>query len=114
MTDDKPGTGDRLAALFTLLNRVGAVLNGLNGIVESRAAQVAAFEMRAVRRAAGVFALALAAALLACAAAGFAAFAILAALWDTHRVLGSACIAGVLVLLAGIAALLARGITQPG
>ena len=76
MTDDKPGTGDRLAALFTLLNRVGAVLNGLNGIVESRAAQVAAFEMRAVRRAAGVFALALAAALLACAAAGFAAFAI--------------------------------------
>jgi hypothetical protein len=46
-------------------------------------------------------------------AAGFAAFAVIAALWDTHRVLGAACIAGVLVLMAGIAGLLARSITQP-
>jgi hypothetical protein len=122
MTDDKHEPRDRLAAIFNLISRVGAVINGLNGLgglgglngmIDSRAAQVAAFELRAVRRAASVFALALVAALFVVLAAGFAAFAIMAALWDTHRVLGAACIGGVLVLLAGIAGLLARGITQP-
>lgn len=116
MPDEKREPRDRFATFLTLISRVGTLLNGLNGLngmIDSRAAQVAAFEMRAVRRAASVFALALVAALFVFLAAGFAAFAIIAALWDSHRVLGASCIAGVLVLLAGIAALLARGITQP-
>ena len=56
-----------------------------------------------------VLALALAAAIFGCAAAGFAAYAILVALGEEHRVAGSALIAGCFALLSGIAALLARG-----
>jgi hypothetical protein len=102
-SDDEPR--DRMGTLLTLLSRVSTVIGS---IIDNRTAQVVAVERREVRRAAGLFALAFTAAVFACAAAGFAAVAILTALGDEHRAVGSACIAAGFALLAAIAVLIAR------
>jgi hypothetical protein len=97
---------DRLAPFLTLLGRVGTAVGA---IVANRTAQLIALKRYEVRRAAAVIALALTAAVFACAAAGFAAFSILVALGEEHRAAGAALIAGCFALLAGLAVLLARG-----
>lgn len=103
--DDNGESRDRLGALLTLLGRVSSTIGS---IIDNRAAQVVAIERREVRRAAGLFALAFVASVFACAAAGFAAVAVLTALGEEHRAVGSACIAAGFALLAAIAVLLAR------
>jgi hypothetical protein len=99
-----------VTALVRLLTRIGGVIGT---IIDVRAAQVTAIERREVQRAASVFALAFTAAVFACAAAGFAAVAVLTALGEEHRVVGSTCIAVGFALLAALAVLLARGRAQP-
>jgi hypothetical protein len=103
---DHGDTLDHLEKFLHLLERARAMLGGM---VSSRAAQFIAFERREVRRAASVFALAFTAAIMTCAAAGFAAVAVLAALGDAHRAAGAAFIALGLALIALCAALLVRG-----
>lgn len=91
-----------LATLARVTSTVGSLLaGGTAHLIEAQRA--------GVRKLAAVLALTLAAAVFACAAAGFAAYAILLALGEEHRVAGSALIAGCFALLSGIAVLLARG-----
>jgi len=97
---------DRLTPLLATLVRVASAIGS---IVAGGAAQLAAVQRHEFRRVAAVFALSFAAAIFACSAAGFAAYSVLSALGEEHRVLGSALIAGCFALLAGICALLARG-----
>ena len=106
MGRNEEGSLNRLSDLLGLLDRLGKLIVG---VIESRAAQVIAFERLELRRVARLFALSLVAAVLTCAAAGFGAVAVLAALGEQHRAIGSAIIAASLIVLAGIAALLARG-----
>ena len=98
-------THDHLSPLLALLSRVGSIVAA---IIASRASDLIAFERGEVRRAAAIFALSFAAAILACAAAGFAAFSILIALGEEHRAAGAALIAGCFALLSGLAILLVR------
>jgi hypothetical protein len=97
---------ERLAPFLTLLGRAGSVIGSM---VATGAAQVLAIKRNEVRKAATVIALALTAAIFACAAAGFAAFSILVALGPEHRAAAAALIAGCFALLSGVAILLARG-----
>jgi hypothetical protein len=105
VSEDEP-PHDRLAPLLTVLGRLSSVVGT---IITSRTAQLVALKRNEVRRAAAVIALAFTAAIFACTAAGFAAFAILVALGEEHRAAGSALIAGCFALLSGVAILLARG-----
>jgi heme A synthase len=107
--DDNNEPHDRMTPLLSILGRVGSVVGS---IIASRAAQLLAIKRNELRRAAAVIALALAAAIFACAAAGFAAFSILVALGEEHRAAAAALIAGCFALLSGVAILLARG--RPG
>jgi hypothetical protein len=99
----------RLVSLLGTLIRLGTALGSA---VAGGTAQFVAAQRHEVRRMASVLALSLAAALFACAAAGFAAFSVITALGEEHRVVGTALIAGCFALLSGIAVLLARG--RPG
>jgi hypothetical protein len=101
---------DRLTPLLTTLARVGSLVGSL---LTNGTAQIIETQRSELRRLAAVFALALAAALFACAAGGFAAYAVLVALGEEHRAAASALIAGCFTLLSGIAILLARG-RRPG
>jgi FtsH-binding integral membrane protein len=103
--DDRHDSPDRLSALLPFLGRISTLIGAL---VENRAAQALAFGRREVKRVASMFALALCAAFFACAAAGFAAVAILAAIGEAHRVLGAACVAAGFALLAALAVLMLR------
>jgi hypothetical protein len=105
MNADNRSIFEHLNAFLALLTRFSDVVGTA---IETRTEKLIAFERREVRRAARVFALALAAALLAVGAAGFAAVAVLAALGEQHRAMGAAIIAGCLALLALLAVLLAR------
>ena len=105
MSDESRSPLEHLGAFLGLLTRFSHVLGS---VIETRSTQLIAFERREVRRAARVFAFALVAALMACAATAFAAIAVLAALGEEHRAMGSAIIAVCLALLALLAALLAR------
>jgi len=100
---------ERLAPFLTLVGRAGSVIGSM---VATGAAQVLAIKRNEMRKAATVIALALSAAIFACAAAGFAAFSILVALGEEHRAAAAALIAGCFALLSGVATLLARG--RPG
>jgi hypothetical protein len=91
-----------LATLARVTSAVGSLLaSGTTRLMEAQRGEI--------RKLAAVLALALTAAIFACAAAGFAAYAILVALGEEHRAAGSALIAGCFALLSGIAVLLARG-----
>ncbi len=105
--EDQPH--DRYALLLSLLGRAGSVVGS---VIASRTAQWIALKRSEVRRAAAVIALALTAAVFACTAAGFAAYAVLVALGEEHRAAASALIAACFALLSGLAILLARG--RPG
>ncbi len=100
---------DRLLPFLGALARLGSALGS---IVAGGTAQLVAVQRHELRRLAAVFALSFAAAVFACAAAGFAAYSVLLALGEEHRVLGSALIAGCFALLAGISVLLTR--SRPG
>jgi hypothetical protein len=107
MADDETDEHhERLAPFLTLLARTGSTLGS---IVTTGAAQFLAVKRSELRKAASVIALALSAAVFACAAAGFAAFSILVALGEEHRAAASALIAACFALLSGVAILLARG-----
>jgi hypothetical protein len=101
---------DRASAVLATVARLGTMLSGIVGERTSRLANAFRAE---VRRVASALALALVAAVFAIAAAGFAAVAVLAALWDTHPVLGAGLLAGGFALLALIAVLLVRSATRP-
>jgi hypothetical protein len=107
--DDGDENQERLAPFLTLLGRAGSVIGS---IVATGAAQMIALKHNEVRKFATVVALALTAAIFACAAAGFAALSILVALGQEHRAAAAALIAGCFALLSGVAILLARG--RPG
>jgi hypothetical protein len=100
---------DRLTPFLTTLVRLGSVLGAL---VSNGTAQFLETQRAELRRLAAVFALMFTAAMFACAAAGFAAYAILVALGEEHRAAACALIAACFALLSGIAALLARGRRQ--
>jgi hypothetical protein len=100
---------DRLLPFLGALARLGSTVGS---IVAGGTAQLVAAQRHELRRIAAVFALSFAAAVFACAAAGFAAYSVLMALGEEHRVLGSALIAGCFALLSGISVLLAR--SRPG
>jgi hypothetical protein len=104
--NDEDAPHDRLTPLLAMFGRVSSVVGS---IIATRTAQLVAIKRNEVRRAAAVIALALTAAIFACAAAAFAAFAILVALGEEHRAAASALIAGCFALLSGVAILLARG-----
>ena len=101
---------DRAAAVLGTIGRLGSMLSGIVGERTSRL--VTAFRLE-VRRVAAALALALVAAVFVIAAAAFAAVAVLAAMWDTHPVLGAGILAGGFALLAIIAVLLMRSSTRP-
>lgn len=107
--DESDDDHERLAPFLTLLGRAGSLIGSM---MATGAAQLIAIKRHEVRRAATVIALALTAAIFACAAAGFAAFSILVALGAEHRAAAAALIAGCFALLSGVAMLLARG--RPG
>jgi hypothetical protein len=100
-----PEPADRVTAVLSLLGRL---TSAAGAIIASRANQFAAIERREVGRAASIFAFALTAAIFTCAAAGFAALAILSAVGEEHRALAAACIAAGLALIALAAILLMR------
>jgi hypothetical protein len=104
--DEGDENQEHLAPFLTLLGRAGSVIGSM---VATGAAQVIAFKRNQVRKIAMIIALALTAAIFACAAAGFAAFSILVALGPEHRAAAAALIAGCFALLSGLAILLARG-----
>jgi hypothetical protein len=101
---------DRVTPFLATLARVSSTVGSL---LASGTAHLIDAQRSEVRKLAAVLALAFAAAIFACAAAGFAAYAMLLALGEEHRVAGSALIAGCFALLSGIAVLLARG-RRPG
>ena len=101
---------DRVTPFLGTLARVTSTVGSL---LASGTAQLIDAQRSEVRKLASVLALAFAAAIFACAAAGLAAYAILVALGEEHRVAGSALIAGCFALLSGMAVLLARG-RRPG
>jgi hypothetical protein len=107
---DSEDVHDRVTPFLATVARVTSAVGSL---LASGTAQVIDAQRGEVRKLAAVLALAFAAAIFACAAAGFAAYAILVALGEEHRVAGSALIAGCFALLSGIAVLLARG-RRPG
>jgi hypothetical protein len=107
--DKQPGDG--LSVALALVTRL---ISAFGSIVEGRIGQVAALERRGIQRAASVFAFAFTAAVFACAAAGFAAFAVLTTLSPEHRAAGCACIAVGFALLTALAILLARGGARTG
>jgi integral membrane sensor domain MASE1 len=98
-------TDDRLTSVLTALARVGSTVGS---ILAGGTAQLMAAQRHELRRLAAVFAFALAAALFACAATGFAAYSILLALGEEHRAAASALIATGFALLSGIAVLCLR------
>lgn len=108
--DDSEDDRDRVTPFLATLARVTSTVGSL---LASGTAQLIDAQRGEVRKLASVLALAFAASIFACAAAGFAAYAILVALGEEHRVAGSALIAGCFALLSGIAVLLARG-RRPG
>ena len=101
---------ERASAVLATVGRLGTMLSGIVGERTSRLTNAFRAE---VRRVASALALALVAAVFAIAAAGFAAVAVLAAMWDTHPVLGAGLLAGGFALLAVIAVLLVRSATRP-
>lgn len=107
--DKQPSDG--LSVALALVTRL---ISAFSSIIEGRIGQVAALERREIQRAASVFAFAFTAAVFACAAAGFAAFAVLTALSEEHRAAGCACIAVGFALLTALAVFLARGGTRTG
>jgi hypothetical protein len=109
-SEDKQA-GDGLSVALALVTRL---ISAFGSIVEGRIGQVAALERRGIQRAASVFAFAFTAAVFACAAAGFAAFAVLTTLSPEHRAAGCACIAVGFALLTALAILLARGGARTG
>jgi uncharacterized membrane protein YqjE len=98
-----------ISAILRAVERLGATVT-LN--VENRLASLRDNVRLEVRRAAAAIALAIVAAAFAFAALGFAALAVLAAVWDTHRVLGASLVAAFFALLTIIAVLLVRRCTQ--
>jgi MFS family permease len=103
------GSEDVHDRVTPFLATVARVTSAVGSLLANGTAQLIDAQRGEVRKLAAVLALALAAAIFGCAAAGFAAYAILLALGEEHRVAGSALIAGCFALLSGIAALLARG-----
>ena len=105
--EDSEDVHDPVTPFLATLARVASTVGSL---LASGTAHLIEAQRDGVRKLAAVLALSLAAAaVFACAAAGFAAYAILLALGEEHRVAGSALIAGCFALLSGIAMLLARG-----
>jgi uncharacterized membrane protein YqjE len=104
--DESP---DRLTPLLGALTRLGSAVGSM---VAGGTAQLVALQRHEARRIAAILALSLAAALFACGAAGFAAYSVLVALGEEHRVAAAALIAGCFALLSGISVLLAR--SRPG
>jgi hypothetical protein len=100
---------DRASAVLATIARVGTMLSG---VVGERTARLVNAVRQETRRIAAALALALVAAVFAIAAAGFAAVALLAAMWDTHPVLGAGIAAGGFALLTVIAVLLMRSSTR--
>ncbi len=100
-----------LNSAMSLLGRVG---QSLGEAVESRARQIAAFERRELHRAGSIIVLLFVVAVCSCAAAGFAAAAVLMAFGERYRVLGTLTVAAGFALLAAVAAMLAhrRALTQ--
>ena len=111
---EHPMEEDSQSRLLTLLNTLLRLGTALGSAFAGGTAHFMAAQRHEVRRLAAVLALSLAAALFACAAAGFAAYSVITALGEEHRVMGSALIAGCFALLSGIAVLLARGRPGPG
>ena len=103
--NDTNQSPDRVSPLLHTLGRIGGLVGA---IIANRTAHLVAINRHQVRKAASVLAFALAASLFAVVAAVFAAIALLVALGDEHRAAGAGLIAGSFLLLAGIAALLAR------
>ena len=99
-----------ISTILQAVERLGANVS-MN--VESRFARLRDNLRLEVRRAAAAIALAIVAAAFAFAALGFAALAVLAAVWDTHRVLGASMVAAFFTLLTIIAVLLVRRCTRP-
>ena len=107
--DQDQDSGERVTALLSTLMRVGSAVGSL---LASRTTTLIEAQRGELRRLAAALALAFAAALFACAATGFAAYAILVALGEEHRAAAAALIAGCFALLSAISALLARGRRQ--
>jgi len=107
--DDGEEVRDRVTPLLSVLARVSSALGAL---LANRTASLIEAQRGELHRLAAAFALAFVAAIFACAAAGFAAYAILVALGEEHRAAGAALVAACFALLSGIAALLARGRRQ--
>lgn len=100
MSEEGSPLRNGLNAALLLLRSLGAVAGS---IIESRVDLLVELQRREIARAARIFALSVAAALLACAAAAFAALAVLIAAGPAHRVAAAVGIAasfGVLALLA--------------
>jgi hypothetical protein len=94
-----------IGSAMGILGRVG---ESLGEIVESRARQVAFFERRELHRAGSIVVLLFVVAVFICAAAGFAAAAVLTAFGERYRVLGALVVAAGFALLAALAALMAQ------
>ncbi|MGA2564820.1 MAG: hypothetical protein ABSF96_14770 [Steroidobacteraceae bacterium] len=109
-SDDKQPS-DGLSVALGILTRI---VSAFGSIVEGRLGQLAIFQRREILRMASIFALMFTAAVFACAATGFAAFALLMALSPEHRAAACGCIAVGFALLTALAVLLARGSGRGG
>jgi uncharacterized membrane protein YqjE len=95
----------RVRGLLQALSRLSETLTA---ILEQRFSRAAGWYRMELRRVAFVFALALAAALLAFASLTFLALTVMVAFWPTHPVVASASIAIAFAALALVAAALVR------
>lgn len=102
-------SNSRLLSLLGTLVRLGTAISAA---VAGGTSHLLAVQRHEMRRLAAVLALSFAAAMFACAATGFAAYAVIIALGEEHRAAGAALVAAGFGLLSGIAVLLARG--RPG
>jgi len=105
MSSEQPSLGERFGAFLGLARGLSDVLGSAVGRGVS---SVASCWRQELRRMVSAFALSMLAMLFAFAATLFAAFAVMLALWDTHRILAAGLIALVFALLALVAALLVR------
>ena len=109
-SESSSSLGEKLAALLGLLRTAGNLLGAAVGGSASRALMLWRQELR---RAVTALALALTAAIFTCAAAGFAAAALVEALGDTHRLLAYCLLAVIFVLLAVLSGMLIHRQTAP-
>jgi hypothetical protein len=90
--------------IATLLRLSGSV----SGFVEERAAAIRAAWKEELHRTASTLIYALVGAFFVCSAAAWAAFALMLAFWETHRVLVASLVAATFLLLAVLVLLLLR------